>query len=152
MAIRLGGMFEEDRIRRDMVNGEKSFDVIVIGLGGVGSATVAHLAANGFRVLGIDQFSPPHSNGSSHGQTRVIRKAYFEHPDYVPMLLRSYELWKQLELEASEQLYFPAGLLQIGPIDGEVLAGVRRSASEHRLQVNQMSLSQAKERYPTTWD
>lgn len=131
-----------------MLSSEKSFDVIVIGLGGVGSATVAHLAANGYRVLGIDQFSPPHNLGSSHGQTRVIRKAYFEHPDYVPMLLRSYELWKELESTVGQQLYFPVGLLQVGPIEGEVLSGVRRSATEHHLDVDQITFSEAQQRYP----
>lgn len=127
---------------------EESVDVIVIGLGGVGSATVAALAADGYRVIGIDQFSPPHQRGSSHGQTRVIRKAYFEHPDYVPMLLRAYDRWKQLEADSGKQLYFPVGLLQIGPIDGEVLAGVRRSASEHSLDVQYMTMQEAQSRYP----
>lgn len=127
---------------------EESVDVIVIGLGGVGSATVAALAADGYRVIGIDQFSPPHQRGSSHGQTRVIRKAYFEHPDYVPMLLRAYDRWKQLEADSGKQLYFPVGLLQIGPIDGEVLAGVRRSALEHSLDVQYMTMQEAQSQYP----
>lgn len=127
---------------------EESVDVIVIGLGGVGSATVAALAADGYRVIGIDQFSPPHQRGSSHGQTRVIRKAYFEHPDYVPMLLRAYDRWKQLEADSGKQLYFPVGLLQIGPIDGDVLAGVRRSAVEHYLDVQYMTMQEAQLHYP----
>jgi sarcosine oxidase len=126
----------------------QSYDVIVLGLGGVGSATAAALAAGGYRVLGIDQYAPPHSRGSSHGETRVIRKAYFEHPDYVPMLSRAYELWTQLEQETGRQLYFPTGLLQIGPADGEVLAGVRRSADEHALAVEQMSMQQAQQTFP----
>lgn len=127
---------------------EESVDVIVIGLGGVGSATVAALAADGYRVIGVDQFSPPHQRGSSHGQTRVIRKAYFEHPDYVPMLLRAYDRWKQLEADSGKQLYFPVGLLQIGPIDGDVLAGVRRSAVEHSLDVQYMTMQEAQSHYP----
>lgn len=127
---------------------EESVDVIVIGLGGVGSATVAALAADGYRVTGIDQFSPPHQLGSSHGQTRVIRKAYFEHPDYVPMLVRAYDRWKQLEADSGKQLYFPVGLLQIGPVDGEVLAGVRRSSIEHSLDVQYMTMQEAQSHYP----
>lgn len=127
---------------------EESVDVIVIGLGGVGSATVAALAADGYRVIGIDQFSPPHQRGSSHGQTRVIRKAYFEHPDYVPMLLRAYDQWKQLEADSGKQLYYPVGLLQIGPVDGEVLAGVRRSSIEHSLDVQYMAMQEAQSQYP----
>lgn len=125
-----------------------SYDVIVIGLGGVGSAAVAALSAEKYRVLGIDQFSPPHARGSSHGETRVIRKAYFEHPDYVPMLRRAYLLWKQLEQAVGRQLYFPTGILQIGPAEGEVLAGVLRSSNEHALDVEQMTIQQAEELFP----
>jgi sarcosine oxidase len=75
----------------------QTFDVIVLGLGGVGSATAHHLASMGYRVLGLDRFSPPHRFGSSHGETRIIRKAYFEHVGYVPLLCRAYDLWRQLE-------------------------------------------------------
>ena len=74
------------------------FDVIIIGLGGMGSAAAYHLAARGKRVLGFDQFSPPHDKGSSHGKNRVFRQAYYEDPSYVPLLLRAYELWSELDL------------------------------------------------------
>ena len=76
-----------------------AFDVTVIGLGVMGSAAVYHLAQRGLRVLGLEQFPPAHDRGSSHGRTRVIRQAYFEHPDYVPLVLRAYELWRELEAE-----------------------------------------------------
>ncbi|MFM8398880.1 MAG: FAD-dependent oxidoreductase, partial [Pirellula sp.] len=99
-------------------------DVIVVGLGGVGSAACYTLAKQGYRVVGIDQFDPPHSMGSSHGDTRIIRKSYFEHPSYVPLLIRAYELWNTLESEVAKQLYFPTGLLEIGPPNGAVLSGV----------------------------
>ncbi|HAC91996.1 MAG TPA: N-methyl-L-tryptophan oxidase, partial [Planctomycetaceae bacterium] len=125
-----------------------SYDCIVLGLGGVGSAAVAHLALGGRRVLGIDRYCPPHSYGSSHGQTRIIRKAYFEHSDYVPLLKRAYELWRQLETECGDKLYFATGLLQAGPADGEVLSGVRRSASEHDLPIENMTMAQASLRFP----
>jgi len=125
-----------------------SYDVIVLGLGGVGSSAVAHLAGEGLRVLGIDQFSPPHNFGSSHGQTRIIRKAYFEHPDYVPLLIRAYELWKQLEQDVGEHLYFPTGLLQVGPVDGQVLSGVRNSASTYGLPIELMTMDEATNRFP----
>ena len=92
-----------------------SYDAIVIGLGGMGSATVFELARRGRRVLGLEQFGLVHDRGSSHGQTRIIRQAYFEHPDYVPMVLRAYELWHELEERRREKLYFPVGLVQIGP-------------------------------------
>ena len=80
------------------------YDVIVIGCGGVGSAALYHLADRGARVLGIDQFEPGHDRGSSHGQTRVIRQAYFEHPDYVPLLRRAHDLWFELEQRQSRRL------------------------------------------------
>ena len=72
-------------------------DVLVLGLGGMGSAAAAHLAARGVRVLGLEQFTPGHALGSSHGDSLVIRQAYFEDPAYVPLLLRSYELYADLE-------------------------------------------------------
>jgi len=72
-------------------------DVIVLGVGGFGSAALLHLARRGLRVLGLEQFGVPHDRGSSHGDSRIIRKAYFEHPDYVPLLERAYVLWRELE-------------------------------------------------------
>jgi glycine/D-amino acid oxidase-like deaminating enzyme len=71
-----------------------TYDAIILGAGGVGSAAMWQLARRGLRVLGIDRFDPPHGEGSSHGQTRIIRQAYFEHADYVPLLLESYRLWE----------------------------------------------------------
>jgi monomeric sarcosine oxidase len=123
-------------------------DVIVVGLGGVGSAACYTLAKQGYRVVGIDQFDPPHSMGSSHGDTRIIRKSYFEHPSYVPLLIRAYELWNTLESEVAKQLYFPTGLLEIGPPNGAVLSGVTRSAVEHDLPIETMSMQNAIARYP----
>ena len=78
----------------------QTYDAIVLGAGGVGSAALYELARRGVRAVGIDRFSPPHDRGSSHGQTRVIRQAYFEHPDYVPLLMESYRLWRELEAAA----------------------------------------------------
>ena len=76
------------------------YDVVVCGLGVMGSAALYHLARRGQRVLGIDRFTPGHDRGSSHGETRIIRLAYFEHPSYVPLVRRAYELWRELEAEA----------------------------------------------------
>ena len=101
------------------------FDAIVLGTGGVGSAALFHLARRGARVLGLDRFPPGHDRGSSHGQTRLIRQAYYEHPNYVPLVQRAFELWADLEQRSGETLYHQVGLLQIGPPDGEVLSGVR---------------------------
>src|SRR5687768_11498093 len=102
-----------------------TYDVIVLGTGGVGSAAVFHLAKRGFRVLGLDRFPGGHDQGSSHGHTRIIRMAYFEHPDYVPLLRRAYELWTELEHRREERLYHPVGLLEVGPATGIVVPGVK---------------------------
>jgi glycine/D-amino acid oxidase-like deaminating enzyme len=110
-------------------------DCIVVGTGGIGSAALYHLARRGARVMGIDPFPPGHDRGSSHGQTRMIRLAYFEHPDYVPLLRRSYDLWSELEAQHDTALYRETGVIQIGPPDGEVLSGVRRAAREHDLEL-----------------
>jgi monomeric sarcosine oxidase len=124
------------------------YDAIVLGTGGVGSAALYHLATRGARVLGIDRFEPPHDRGSSHGQTRVIRQAYFEHPDYVPLLIESYRLWRELELHAGRQLFHQVGLVQVGPADGHVVPGVLRSAREHGLAVEGLSAADVERRWP----
>jgi monomeric sarcosine oxidase len=124
------------------------FDVIVVGLGGVGSATCYALAKKGLKVLGIDQHQPPHGFGSSHGDTRIIRKSYFEHPSYVPLLKSAYALWQEIETCSQTQLYYPTGLLEIGPGDGVVIQGILRSAAEHQLPIDKLSMRQAQEQYP----
>ena len=86
-------------------------DVVVLGVGAMGSAALYHLARRGVRALGIERFTLGHDRGSSHGQTRVIRRAYFEHPDYVPLLNRAYQLWDELSQEAGEVLFPRTGLL-----------------------------------------
>src|ERR671936_462775 len=91
-----------------------AYDVIVAGVGGMGSATVYHLARRGKRVLGLERFDIPHDHGSSHGLTRIIRLAYFEDPTYVPLLRRAYELWWELGTEAGEQLLYTTGILEAG--------------------------------------
>ena len=123
-------------------------DAIVLGVGGVGAAALYALAKRGLRVLGIDQHQPPHPFGSSHGDTRIIRKSYFEHPSYVPLLKHAYSLWKSLEQHSNKQLYFPTGLLEIGPSDGTVIQGVLRSANEHQLPIERMSMRQAERDFP----
>jgi sarcosine oxidase len=124
------------------------YDAIVLGTGGVGSAALFHLAARGARVLGIDRFAPGHDRGSSHGQTRLIRQAYFEHPNYVPMVLRAFELWHGLEQLSGESLYHQVGLLQIGPAAGKVLRGVRASARLHGLEIEELSARESAARFP----
>ncbi len=126
------------------------FDAIVIGTGGIGSAALYHLANSGLNVVGLDRFPVAHDRGSSHGHTRIIRLAYFEHPDYVPLLRRAYTLWEQLQQRYQQQLYFPVGLLQVGPPDGVVLPGVRTSAKEHGLELESFGSDAAafQQRFP----
>src|SRR5256886_14039909 len=92
----------------------------------MGSAAVYHLAKRGVDVLGLDQFRPPHAFGSSHGQTRIIREAYFEHPSYVPLVQRAYELWASLEQLSGQKLLRQTGGLMIGPRDGVLVSGARQ--------------------------
>ena len=87
----------------------RTHDVIVIGLGGMGSAAAAHLAARGQRVLGLERFGAAHALGSSHGGSRIIRQSYFEDPAYVPLLLRAYELWERVEADSGSDLAVEIG-------------------------------------------
>jgi sarcosine oxidase len=124
------------------------FDVIVVGLGGMGSAAAAHAAARGQRVLGLEQFQPDHTQGSSHGRSRVIRLAYFEHPAYVPLLRRAYELWRTLELDSGRQLLQMTGGLMIGAPDSDVVSGSLRSAREHDLDHDLLDATEIRRRFP----
>lgn len=126
----------------------RHYDVIVIGAGGVGSSAAWHLARRGARVLALDQFKPGHDRGSSHGETRIIRQAYFEHADYVPLLCRAYELWHELEAQIDSCLLEQVGLLEVGPPEGVVVPGVLRAAQEHGLEVEQLSAGEVAERFP----
>jgi len=125
-----------------------SFDAIVIGLGGMGSAAAAHLAARGRRVLGLEQFQPAHAFGSSHGRSRVIRLAYFEHPSYVPLLLRAYELWGKLERESGRSLLTITGGLMIGTPESDVVRGSLRSAQAHGLAHEMLDAAEIRRRFP----
>ncbi|MFN7259726.1 MAG: FAD-dependent oxidoreductase, partial [Cyclobacteriaceae bacterium] len=125
-----------------------NFDIIVIGVGSMGSSTCYQLAKQGYEVLGLEQFDIPHDQGSHAGQSRIIRKAYFEHPDYVPLLQRAYENWKQLEEAANTQVYFPTGLLYAGQPDDVLINGVRASAAIYQLDVQSLSQAETKKRFP----
>jgi len=124
------------------------FDVIVVGLGGIGSAAAFHLAARGARVLGLDRFPIAHDRGSSHGQTRLIRRAYFEHPDYVPLLDRAYALWRDLEARTGRRLLVESGLMLAGPPEGEVLGGAIHAAEKHGIPIDRLSAADACRRWP----
>jgi sarcosine oxidase len=125
-----------------------SADVIVIGCGGIGSAALYHLARRGVSALALDRFPPGHDRGSSHGETRIIRQAYFEHPDYVPVCRASYDLWDELSRERGKKLRHETGLLQVGPGEGSVVRGVLESAALHGLEVERLSRSEVGRRFP----
>lgn len=122
--------------------------VIVIGLGAMGSSTAMHLAARGHHVVGFDQYAPPHTQGSSHGQTRMIRQAYWEDRRYLPMLLRAYELWRKLEHDSGHSLLQITGGLMIGHPDGDLVNRSRESAEAFRLPHELLSAAEARRRYP----
>ena len=125
-----------------------AFDVIVVGLGGMGSATACHLARRGAKVLGLEQFDIPHELGSSHGVTRIIRLAYAEHPNYVPLLRRAYELWRELEDDARERLLFITGGIDAGAPDSATVKGSLESCAIHHLPHDVLDGASLARRFP----
>jgi sarcosine oxidase len=126
----------------------RKYDTIVVGLGAMGSATLYHLAKRGQKVLGLEQFSPGHTLGSSHGDSRIIREQYFEHPLYVPLVQRAFQLWRELEQTTDRELMTITGGLMIGPRDGSVVTGTLRSAIEHHLPHELLSPADVHARFP----
>jgi sarcosine oxidase len=124
------------------------FDVIVIGVGAMGASACWHLARRGRRVLGIEQFGIPHTLGSSHGQTRMIRLAYYEHPDYVPLLRRAYELWDELERTSGQKILHRTGGLYMGGPGDELVTGSLRSARQHGLPHEALDRAEITRRFP----
>jgi sarcosine oxidase len=125
----------------------KTVDVIVAGLGAMGSATASALARRGVRVLGLDRFHPPHDRGSSHGETRVIRAAYFEHPLYVPLVRAAYDRWQALEARSGHELLVSTGVLLVGEPSTELMTGARRSAEEHGVPYESLTHDELARRY-----
>ena len=126
----------------------QQYDAIVIGLGGMGSATLYQLAKRGKRVLGIEQFGIAHELGSSHGVTRIIRLAYHEHPSYVPLMRRAYELWRDLEAKTEEQILHITGSIDAGPPDGSNFKGSLLSCEEHDLPHDVLTSAEITKRFP----
>jgi sarcosine oxidase len=126
----------------------QSFDVAIVGLGATGSAAAWHLAERGVRVLGLDRHTPPHHYGSSHGHARIIREAYFEHPQYVPMVQRAYALWDRLAAATNTDLVKRTGGLMIGPQSGHLVSGALRSAQLHQLPCALWSAAEVRQRVP----
>ena len=130
------------------MNRTHGYDAVVVGLGAVGSATLFHLARRGLRVLGLEQYNQGHTLGSSHGDSRIIRETYFEHPLYVPLVQRAHDLWRELEKSSGKSLIKITGGLMIGPPGGMVVSGTLRSAREHNLPHEILTPAQVHERFP----
>ena len=124
------------------------YDVIVAGLGAMGSAALYHLAGRGASIAGFDRFAPPHSMGSSHGETRMIREAYYEHPGYVPLVRRAYDLWHELSTRETTPLIVETSAICAGPRDGELVPGILRAAAEHSIPVEILTHADAATRFP----
>jgi sarcosine oxidase len=125
-----------------------NYEVIVLGLGAMGSAAAQQLAERGKRVLGIDQFSPPHDNGSSHGGSRMIRQAYGESPGYIPLVLRAYELWERVEKDAGAKLLHITGGLILGNAAGELVTRGIAAAAKHGIKHTVLSAAETRARFP----
>lgn len=127
---------------------DERFDAVVVGVGGMGSAALWHLARRGLSVCGIEQFDVAHDRGSSHGRTRIIRKAYFEHPDYVPLLHRAYELWEELEAGSDRPLMERCGFLTLGPAGSETIRGLELCYDRHDLPHERLEAEEVSDRWP----
>jgi sarcosine oxidase len=125
----------------------RSADVLVIGLGVMGASSAYHIAKKGLTVICLDPFEPGHDRGSSHGQTRLIRQAYFEHPAYVPLVERSQQGWLDVESESGETLHRRTGLVITGPEGGNLIQGTRLAAKTHRLPIRELSQIEASNRF-----
>ena len=123
-------------------------DVAVIGLGATGSAALHQLAKRGLRVVGFEQFAPGHDRGSSHGETRIIRLGYFEHPSYVPLVRAAIPLWRALERESGQALLHVTGILEMGAPDGTLVAGTLRAAQAHGLAHEVLDAANVMGRFP----
>ena len=127
---------------------ERLYDTIVVGLGAHGSAAAYHLARRGHSVLGLDRFARGHTLASFGGLSRIIRLSYYEHPSYVPLLRRAWDLWRELERDTGEALLTQTGGLYLGSPDGELVAGSLASARAHCLEHEVLDNAELARRYP----
>jgi sarcosine oxidase len=125
-----------------------TYDVIVVGLGAMGSAALYHLARRNVRAIGLERFEPGHERGSSHGRTRIIRHGYFEHPSYVPLVRRAATMWRELERASGRPLMTVTGIAEIGRPDSTLVAGTLAAAREHKLAHDVISAQELMRRHP----
>jgi sarcosine oxidase len=125
-----------------------TWDVAIAGLGAMGSAAAYAIAGRGGRVIGFDRFRPPHAFGSSHGESRIIREAYFERPLYVPLVRRAAARWREIEAESGASLLLNCGGLSVGRPESEIVRGACASAIAHDVPHEQLSASEVQRRFP----
>src|SRR5262245_14801734 len=126
----------------------QSYDVAIVGLGAMGAAVAWRASKRGLTVVGFDRYNPPHTLGSTHGRSRIIREAYYEHPQYVPVVQRAYGLWAELETAARVRLFQACGGLMIGTRNSRLLSGARESAARHHLPVQEWTAAELRARVP----
>lgn len=126
----------------------KQYDAIVIGVGGMGSAALFHLAHRGWKVLGLEQFDVPNEMGSSHGQSRMIRYTLQEHPSYVPLVRRAYELWHQLENSSRERLLVTTGSIRAGYEEDDYFRGAIEACDTHQIPYQVLTGPETNLRFP----
>tara|TARA_Y100001936_G_C16068573_1_gene668964 strand:- start:66 stop:1397 length:1332 start_codon:yes stop_codon:yes gene_type:complete len=146
--IPISQLYSNVQKKLSIQNKKTNYDVIVIGVGSMGSSACYHIAKQGLSVLGLEQFDIPHEMGSHTGQSRIIRKAYFEHPNYVPLLERAYQNWRSLEKEISNQIYFKTGLLYFGPSNHLLIKGTQKSAIKYGIKVNELDREEQLDKFP----
>jgi sarcosine oxidase len=126
-----------------------SWDTVVLGLGGMGSAALAHVASRGRSVIGLERFQPIHGFGSSHGNSRIIRQTYFLDARYVTLAKRAYELWRELEAQTGDPLMNITGGLMLSTRDSNIVNGALQSAREHALAHELLERDELVRRYPS---
>src|SRR5882757_7237792 len=124
------------------------FDVIVLGLGANGSSALYHLSKTHKKVAGLDRFTPPHAFGSSHGQSRIIRQAYYEDPVYVPYLKEAYRCWSEIESVSDQHLSLKTGGLMLGNEEAAVVTGAKLSAETHGIAYEYLTFADLQKRFP----
>src|SRR4030081_1372548 len=124
------------------------FAVVVCGRGATGSAALYQLARRGVRVLGLERLRPGHDRGSSHGETRIIRLGYFEHPSYVPLVRSAYAGWREIEAAPGRQLLHVTGIAEIGPPNGVLVGGTLASMHRHGLRHELLPAPELMQRFP----
>lgn len=132
--------------REDVVSHQ--YDVVVIGIGAAGSATFFELAKRGARVLGIEQFYPGHDRGSSHGESRIFRLPYFEHPSYVPLLLEARRRWMAMDSQSTEKVFLETGSIEVGFPGAEIVVRSLEASRKHALEVHEMGATEIRQRFP----